>query len=1442
MTNEKKILITILVIALLSLFELLVNCRRKRRIRQLPLIPLSLLASGIGAYYLTIYYDRISEIINFVPELLNSEILVINTALLLGYCIIRLPLILLCHLFSKNKNVMSAFSLDIYSYSDEYGEWFLKKQWVNYRKYLLALVCTFSLLTGAYLSLTWVYGQESAVWLMSFPAASIAVFGELFNFINGQTKEEFEHSVMGDDADARRVGSFYKLREVFERLLPEPLLYAYSGSEFMKSETPVDLIKEMNDSPNTIDRVVAEYFEIDNRYKKADIDCFQATVQLMHNQNVVFLNPFYRNLGDYITLPIATTLLGSKKCLVLCGRNNSAEDVRGWISGRLQDYFHMRAMWRTEFLSDKGEDCEVGILTFTQIYDKRVISANRDFFKAVDFVILIEPSVMLDTSQIALSIIAHEMERYDHQPTYCIIDRNVDGLVDTLSHVLHTEITNVVAPPVPRCNYTAMAWNADGDFKRQQLFDKQTRYLGNGVELAAIAIKNQIPKAIWYSETKSPIKDVKWITGQFYSTICKYMNLPSQQKSIYEKVDFVSNIWGGEAGKERFIIAEDEVNNMFSTMRSYLSQGTEQVFVNVLSENYLLRDYMRCNRQMFVSNPHAIPSLAPGYSKTERNTILKLVLMMSLRPVTDAEVSHELHLAGLDADDVFEAMATLLVKYTYADSSIITVKNIRSNVDALTTVSTYVYSITDEVFERYFSDSLRNAYYILEAEKDNDGYIDAKLFGHVTQTILPGQFVTYDGKYYQAKHISPRCGVVLRRASDLYSGRKYYRQIRTYLFEDSSTKEVLSTKKVGDITFTRCLVDFTASTSGYLEMDDSHNLRTARIIDFSEDPSVGNYVRSYHNKSVLCVSLPESDDAIRFTICMLLSEAFKSVFPYGWQYITATAKRPDDIDGMLNYMVYQISGAIDEEQIYIIEDSDVDLGLLDAVESNFVRFMEILADYLDWHIEKMREPASKDPVPVSVAMIEREEQKKRSLVVKMLDRIRRLFGGKKEENVEVPTPEKVEEETAPPSNEEIHQKPEDGDSGDKDKEPQPTPEEGEVAVVAPIDETANSDSEIDDAAESNGDMPGVESDNLEKETAPSTPSAEMHPEDELEHVQEADADILHVDGTDIFEDEGVQEDNDYLERSFEAIGLSPITKSRYQRECFLKFGYEEIDGRIHVDELRRYLRVRGWSNNSLTQARKRVVFDKSIIDVKESNCCDFCGIPLSGVSYERLSDGRVRCNDCSSTAISNVNEFKELFVRTIGMMEEYFNIRYRVPIAVKTADARTVAKGVGMIFKPSVQYAARVLGYAQKKNGKYSLIVENGSPRLATIDTMVHELTHIWQYLNWDNRMILQVYGMQSDACTARARDIVYEGMAMWASVQYCYQIGETYYASQMEALAEKRTDVYGVGFRLFAEQYPFIRGSELIKYSPFESFPPLEPQVVKLASKAMCREKNCIC
>ena len=1451
MMNFVKILICIVVVMVVTLLQTVINLQKNYRVKQV-LLPLVALLYSIIAVIIT--WDDVHKVTEWIAnyqelarfseetaqlaDFINaSEVAILNIRIMLLFLGVKGMLFPIIEKFCSHKTFLEGMVIEFYHFDNDYEEWFLCKRWVNFRTFFFAIVCSFSVTTGIYLGMAWMLGKEHLLWNLAFPCAALLVLNECYNFINGQTKEEFEHSVYGDEADSRKISNFYKVREVLEQMLPEPMLSSHTGYEYAGKQTPAGLIDKWKESNDRIDVITAEYFEVDNRYMSADIDCVQATGQLMHRQNVVFFNPFYRDLSMYVILPLVNVLLSGKKCTVITGRRSNQLDVKDWLTKILSKYSYMKLLWRVEMLSDKRPECEVGILNFSQLYDKSLIATNRGFLQETDFVLLIEPSLIVNTGQVALSIIAQEMHCNDKEPVYCIIDRNTDGLVDTLSHLLHTNITNVVAPPIPKCIYTGMSWDADGDFIRQQLFDKQTRYLGNGMELAAMAVKNQIPKVSWYSETKVPITDIKWIAGQHHSTICRYMNLPAQQKTLYEKIDFISNLWNTASEPEKFLIVEDEFCNMFSMMRAYLSRGTTQSFVNVMSENYMLRDYMRCNRQMFMSNPNAIPSLVPDYAKTERNTLIKLLLLMTFRPVTEAEIIAEFHLVGIETEDAMDILTEMLGKYTFADNSIFTIQEIGKEKKNFTTMSTTQYTIDSEVFDTYFADSLKSAYFILEEERLEENYIDAKLFNHVAQIILPGQFVVYDGKYYIAKHISPQSGVVLRRASDLYDGRKYYRQIREYTLDKNVKQEIISLKTVMDIEIAYLRTDFSVYTSGYLEMRDNHDLRLARKIDFKSDPTIENYTRHYHNKSVLRIKLPGSNDKICFTVCLLLSEVFKSVFPDGWPYLAVVAKRPADIDGMLNYMVYPVNGQVEDEYIYIIEDSDIDLGLMEAVERNLTKLMEIITDFLEWHFEKMREPARKDPIPPSINAKQRsEDKKKQGLVSKMLQRLNKLVGIKKVEEI------KISDDIDSGSTMKITEETEETNTSHKLSKKPVTPdmvifEKDKTEYTLDTEsETGNIDDVEEEESETGEDIIGKVQKNIKLFKNSDTEEEEFLPSDA------EDPELAPIDGTDIFDNESLQESDLDLERCFEEAGLFAIEPTRYQEECFLKFGYKDIDTRLKLEEVHQYLRVHSWSNNALTKARKRDILVKNDLDLNVVNHCDFCGLPLSGVSYEMLNDGRIRCNYCSSDGISSEKDFRKMFFQILDMMEIIYGIKYRVPINVSMADARKVAKGYGSIYSPSTGVTPRVIGFAQRKWGKYSILMENGVPRLAAINTMVHEMTHIWQYLNWGNNQIYDTYKMSCTNCTAIARDIVYEGMAMWAAIQYLYQIGETYFAAQQEMIAMQRQDIYGIGFRLFCEQYPIIKDSALIKYSPFKSYPPLEPETVYESVKKQCMNKKCKC
>lgn len=1372
-----RLIFVALTILGMCLLQRVINYKRQNRARQAVMPVIAIVYDILAIIYLMLHDSDIHKLNQFYQTLTGCDVAIANILLFGGYLIIKIICLCVLRKIFQDTERMQKITDLFYVYDDETGNFFLRETQTDTRYIAKGFAWGSTGLTIALLAASWIGGTDKWTFNYFFPAAVTVVLWELWYYINGLTKEEYMTSIGGHSASYRKVSSFYRIREIYEKLFPGQILSAHTGCEYAASVGTTDMLREQELSEDRIDQIVARYFNTYGEREKFEADYVQAVNQMMHGKSTISFNPFYRDQGKYLVLPIISALLKGKKCIVVCGRRSITCDVPEWLREQLRAYTRLQSMWRVEQLDADTPDCEIGVLDFSHIYDVNVLETNRKFFEASGFILLLEPSLMVNTGQVGLSLIAEEAQSAGNQPVYCVCDRYTDGLVDTLSHLLKTEFTDVLAMPVPRCTYTGVSWNADGDYMRQRFFDKQTRFLGNGLELAAVAVKNQIPRVTWFGETKAPVRDIKWLAGQNFATICRYMNLPVQQKSLYEKIRFVPNLWCTEAEKQQFVLVEDEFCNMFSVMRAFLSRSEEQAFVNVLSENYLLRDYMRCNQHVFRANPYAVPSFVPDYVRSARNVMVKLLILMAIREVSEEEITDALELAGISVREPYQALCELLEKYTDSPAGLLQIRTAITNEDAAAMHKSNYFHIPEENFIRHFSDSLKTAYYIVEDEKREREYIDAKMFGHVTQTLLPGQFVTYDGKYYQAVRIHPSVGVVLQRASDHYDGRRYYRQIRKYMLSELREDEAVYDRNIMDFKVTVYPCDIHVETPGYLELKDAGDLRSAKEIFFGDE--IGEYScdRHYIRKNILRIRLKDTDIAEQFTMSVLLGELIRSLFPNAWHYLAVLTKEPEGLDGMLNYMLYDSEGEMEEHAIYIVEDSDMDLGLLEAVNRNLEKIFELMADFLDWHFDKMRESSFKDPVADEIVLPEELlNQKKQGMLSRMRRRMQRIFGKSDEEGKTMR-------------------------SGGKEKDASETVEQ-ETEVTADAET-----SEFTETVE----METAENSKEEADTDVNDPVNSLIPEEEQI--------IVHEDGEDLFGIDGVPDDLDIL---------MPIEPTRYQKECFLKFGFDDIDGRLTLKEVHEYLTMHGWGDNDLTKARKRMRFETGQMDLDAENTCDFCGIPLSGVSYDRLIDGRVRCNDCSMTAINQLGEFQELFRRSLNMLEDTYNIQIKVGIEVKTTDAKTIAKHAGMVFRPSTQFASRVLGFAQKKQGKYTLMIENGSPRLAAVDTVTHELTHIWQYLNWNDKQVLQVYQQNKKEWTALARDIVYEGMAMWSAIQMLYVMGETYYASQQEMLTEARTDVYGIGFRLYRRSYDLERNGEIPTVTPFQSFPPLEPEEIR--------------
>lgn len=282
----------------------------------------------------------------------------------------------------------------------------------------------------------------------------------------------------------------------------------------------------------------------------------------------------------------------------------------------------------------------------------------------------------------------------------------------------------------------------------------------------------------------------------------------------------------------------------------------------------------------------------------------------------------------------------------------------------------------------------------------------------------------------------------------------------------------------------------------------------------------------------------------------------------------------------------------------------------------------------------------------------------------------------------------------------------------------------------------------------------------------------------------------------------------------EETPLAPnATEIPYHERFYLKYRGGKRSTSLDLNGTRALLQKLGFDGGELRQAREGKDFAESYRNAdKDKNNqmhCSYCGAEISGAEFFRLPDGRVRCTTCSSTVVRTKTEVDELYRRVSTNMDNFFGATLNVPVSIEVVEHRKLKKKVRASLGTRDDQSVLILGVAINKKHKYSIILENGAPRISLIATFAHELTHIWQYTHWDNNKDLR-------KCPKSNRLLIYEGMAKWVEIQYLYLIGETNVARREEHITRNRSDEYGVGFRLYEDRYPLSRKAMSCENAPF--------------------------
>ncbi len=1409
--------------------------------------------------------------------------ILVNSIIIGAYVPLKTATARFMKLFCKDgKPRYERFAGLVYYKDERRGRWFVKETFTQGVTLLKVLYITALILAPIGVCVTAFLLKNGIIASFYYPVFSVIMLGELYFFFDGEFAEREETSLEGEADRASGVYDYTLMRNVLRRTFGDKLLGENTtvNNGLLYYRTNDELLGLLEDDEKASIEAYGKFMrmktegglDLDQNYLMSGLD-------LLQGKSILFNNPFYYDLIPYVFYPMNRTILRRKKVLIVLGRHAIEGEIEEWCRKGLAAVNHMPDLWSVGVLGKEESNPDVGIVTRSQVHDLEMHEVNDAFFSEVEFVMLVEPSKLIATAQIGLNSLVRHCRRDGKRLVFCSADKNCDGIVDALSHILMTSLEEVSATNRHGGTSSYMCWEVDDEHLQHRMLPNLSRYLGMGTELSFSALKNQISKTYWYGGEAFPVLDMHWIVKQYHFDLLNYAALPAQQTMVDEVFKATPNMWDASVEDYKYLTVEDENYNMFEVQREFSTRAKKQGFINVISSDYLLKDYMAANDTIFHADSKAIPYIVADYAGTERNIIYRICLRLSSYKVTEDEIARELSLIGMDISDIASTLWKSICKCS--QSTGIATVNGESELHITKNGKEYVfgpsviemtrkysfksgdmenfYTISDKQFVDIFLGDLCSAEYIAEDEKGEKQYLGSELRGHVFQKYLPGQFFTFGGKYYEMLRLSSDGKVVVRRAADHINGRPQYRQVRDYTIRSlTDTGMMGDSREIGGVKVSKQFADLLVDTPAYWTMRRYNDFADGRLVTINGVPQ-----REYRNKQVLSIDFGDkASPAVIRTITLLINEIFRTLYADNQGMIVAVCA--GDIDAPLTY---SLKGEGDftpsESTVYIIEDSQLDVGLLVSVERNIDRIFAIMCDYLKWHGETYAESiAPPEPEPEKPDYTQPEDApKEKKGIRKIISKVgsffkkigsffKNLFKRKKkgDPDAEQPSGETNGETEGVAAEGEEKPKKKGIFSKLKGAFKRKPKKDKDAAGSATLSEEdfAEAEDGVTEVAETEGAENGAETEEGAEETAEeaavedeeTVEEAETEGEEAAEAVAEVAEDEVSAESEEVAEEaeeeeqisesrmffnaeegaEAPEADLEFEPDEGEKAGGESVEYSRkpYHERFYLLYGFESVPECLDTDATLELLVQLRYDNSFLEQARngkdEAERLEKSFDPSRGAgHYCDFCGVELLGTEYEVLSDGRERCMNCGRTAVKTEEEFRKLYDDVIRNLKVFYGVVINEPIQVKMVNAKKLHSRLGKQFVPTGKSDGRVLGVAIKDKSGYSILLENGSPRISATMTMAHELTHIWQYLNWDAKAIRKLYGKDLELQ-------IYEGMAKWSEIQYAYLINEKITGKREEILTYLREDEYGEGFKKYVSVYPLSTTVKLEGDSPFNN------------------------
>ena len=761
------------------------------------------------------------------------------------------------------------------------------------------------------------------------------------------------------------------------------------------------LVVNNSDNFNTM---LAEYIKV---FKKHLLLCFDKNDDVKNNQvtdtesyiygkiltpiasgNNIIIETEQLYLLNDIVPPIINLLFGTNRKMLFITENDSESIATyNWLRkcDVVTENSRLVVQVYTEdndniISSDSNVDIYIGTID--------LLLEHRDVTKLADTVFSINIDNIIVDSPISLGILAKILANNRKRKTqYILFSNQVNGLNQSIENVfMNSDFEYQVVRQRNTKNFHALLFAKDKGWLQKEILPAVAQNaLGAVLPLLVTPIKYGFDSLHAFSSLE-PYRDEKKALQKFAPNLKSYTN-NSEVLDITDKIEFLQNEHFAENMDNMVISYDDAENNLVLILNNYIKYSTSRVLVNIVSDKYLLRDYMVDNIDFFMQNNVFLGKIVPYYKEGKKLNLFKLVYELTLHDFNETNLVEELerisnHSFGAmgicNPEKFIRDEITELIKEVFGRDVYIEAYLNRKLEQETNRKVIYNYSLSPSIFDELPKSLFLNIRFLATDQRYK---ILKKIpLYEMYQNYAQGQYVVFDGKSYLIDKLDDVHGAVNMIYNDSIVNRTYRHKKDIEIDRINALVDGQDSVNVQGIEYTKNKLEVDARVfySGYYEFTNGinfgENFQYKRNNKSENIPS-----NTYINQKAYMITL-KSDVInelgvvqrikVNMTLAFLFNELFYTIYHGCNQYMIlrpmfdeSTYSNLDFNDDVINLYSPICYGKEDDGSIklFVMEDTELEKGILDSFTIKLdTTIIPTLIDYLGWILDGNRTAGAVD--------------------------------------------------------------------------------------------------------------------------------------------------------------------------------------------------------------------------------------------------------------------------------------------------------------------------------------------------------------------------------------------------------------------------------------------------------------------------------------------------